>query len=186
MSRIGSKPINIPAGIEVSVSKGNLVTVKGKKIELTQQVSPDIKVRIENGHVFVERSTDQRRHRAMHGLYRTLISNMIEGIDKGFTIKQELVGVGYKANTQGDSILELTIGYSHDYVLVMPPEVKVAAETPKGKPPVITLTSYNKELLGLMAARIRALRKPEPYKGKGIRFVNETIRRKAGKTASAK
>lgn len=186
MSRIGRKPINIPAGVEVSVSKGNLVSVKGNNHVLNQQVDPDLTIKIENNTVLVERPTDQRRHRSVHGLYRTLIANMIEGVSTGFTIKQELVGVGYKANAQGDNILELTIGYSHDYILQMPPEVKVATETPKGKPPIITLTSYDKELLGLIAARIRALRKPEPYKGKGIRYQNEIIRRKAGKTASAK
>jgi large subunit ribosomal protein L6 len=186
MSRIGKEPIKIPAGIQVTVSKGNLVTVKGNKHELFQQVNSDITIRIENDTIYLERPTDQRRHRSLHGLYRTLIANMIEGISKGYKIQQELVGVGYKANALNPGVLELTIGYSHDYVIKMPPEIKVSTEAPKGKPPVITLESYDKEILGMIAAKIRSLRKPEPYKGKGIRYMGEKIRRKAGKTASAK
>jgi large subunit ribosomal protein L6 len=185
MSRIGNNPIAIPAGVEVTLS-GNTVTVKGNKHQLTQVVNPEMIVEIENGEVRVKRPTEQKRHKALHGLYRTLIANMIEGVSKGFTIKQELVGVGYKANATSPGVLELTIGYSHDYIIKMPPEVKVTTESLKGKSPVITLESFDKELLGLIAARIRKLRKPEPYKGKGIRYSGETIRRKAGKTASAK
>lgn len=184
MSRVGNKPIQIPDGVQVMTSKGNLVTVKGQKGELSQQVNPDITIKIENNIIQVERPTEQRRHKALHGLYRALIANMVEGVSKGFKIQQEVVGVGFKANNQGQ-MLELSIGFSHDVIFVLPKEVKVSTETVKGKNPIITLESYDKQLLGQVAARIRALRKPEPYKGKGIRYVDEVIRRKAGKIAVA-
>lgn len=183
MSRIGKAPINVPSGITVSVSGSNLVTVKGPKGELTQQIDPDISVSIEDGVVTVSRPTEQKRHKSLHGLYRTLINNMIEGAEKGFKKEMEVVGVGYKAEANGQ-VLELSLGFSHPVVLMLPPEVSVATETKKGKAPVITLESPDKELLGHFAAKIRSFRPPEPYKGKGIRFVGEQIRRKAGKTAS--
>lgn len=183
MSRIGKKPVNIPEGVQVNISKGNLITVKGPKGELSRQFSPEMIFKIEGNNIIVERPTDQKRHRSLHGLSRTLISNMIQGVSTGFTYKQEVVGVGYKVNANGQN-LEMSLGYSHDIIMILPDEIKVSTETLKGKNPIITLESHDKELLGLIAARIRALRKPEPYKGKGIRFVNETIRRKAGKTAA--
>lgn len=182
MSRIGKVPINIPEKVQIDISKGNLVTVKGPKGEIKQQVDPDLTIRVESNIIYVERPTDQKRHKAMHGLYRTLISNMVEGVSKGFTTKQELVGVGYKV-VAVENRLEFALGFSHDIVLVLPDEVKCSAETIKGKNPTVTLESHDKELLGLMAAKIRSLRKPEPYKGKGIKYSGEILRRKAGKTA---
>lgn len=184
MSRIGKSPIQIPDNVQVVVSKGNLVTVKGPRGELMQQVNLDIKVNIDNNIITVERPTDQRRHKALHGLYRALIANMVEGVTEGFKIQQEVVGVGFKASNQGQ-LLELSIGFSHDIIFIIPDEVKVSTEIVKGKNPVITLESHDKQLLGQVAARIRELRKPEPYKGKGILYVGEKIRRKAGKIAVA-
>lgn len=182
MSRIGKAPIEIPAGVEISVSKGNLVTVKGKRGTLTQQVDADLSIEIEDGVLTVKRPTEQQRHRAMHGLYRSLINNMVVGVSTGYTKELEVIGVGYRAANTGQ-LLDLTLGYSHPVMFYVPDEVKVEAVMEKGKNPIVKLESHDKQLLGQVAARIRAFRKPEPYKGKGIRFVGEDIRRKAGKTA---
>lgn len=183
MSRIGKAPISLPAKVEVSVSNGNLVTVKGPKGTLTQQVDPDLKISIEEGTLSISRPTDQKRHRSVHGLYRSLISNMVEGVTNEFTKEMELVGVGYRAENTGQ-LLTLTLGYSHPIMFAIPDEVKVETISEKGKPPVVKLTSIDKQLVGQIAAKIRAFRKPEPYKGKGVRFKGEEIRRKAGKTAA--
>jgi large subunit ribosomal protein L6 len=185
MSRIGKLPIAVPDKVNVSVGKDNLVTVKGPLGELKQQVDADITVSIDNGIITVTRPTDQKRHRALHGLYRSLINNMITGVSQGYTIKQELVGVGYRAEAKGQ-LLELSLGFSHDVILQLPKEIKVATLTEKRANPIITLTSFDKQLIGQVAAKIRSLRAPEPYKGKGIKFVNEQLRRKAGKSAGSK
>ena len=182
MSRIGNAIIEMPEGIEVSV-KENVVTVKGPKGELTQLVDPSIEVKVEDGVITCSRSSEAKQVKAYHGLYRSLIDNMIEGVKEGYQIKQELVGVGYRATTQGQQ-LTLSLGFSHPIIIDMPKEVKVTAETVKGKNPVVTLESIDKQLVGQVAAKIRSMRKPEPYKGKGIRYVGEEIRRKAGKTAA--
>jgi large subunit ribosomal protein L6 len=182
MSRIGKAPINIPDGVSISVS-GNQVTVKGPKGELVQNVDPDMKISQEDGVLTVERPTEQKRHKALHGLTRSLISNMVEGVVNGYKKQLELVGVGYKATTQGN-VLELNVGYSHNIFMAVPDEVKIAAETAKGKNPIVTLESIDKQLIGQVAAKIKSLRKIEPYKGKGIKFVGEHVRRKAGKTAA--
>ena len=183
MSRIGNKPIAISEGVTVEISKDNLVSVKGPKGELAQQVDQDLVLSIEDNQLIVKRPTEQKRHKAMHGLYRTLIHNMVDGVSNGHKKELELVGVGYKASVQGN-ILDLALGYSHNIVMAVPSELKVSAETLKGKNPVITLEGFDKQLIGQVAAKIRSLRKIEPYKGKGIRFVGEQIRRKAGKTAA--
>ncbi len=183
MSRIGKLPISLPNNIEVTVGDDNLITVKGPKGILTTPVDKDIIVKQEENQIVVERPTEQKRHKAMHGLYRSLINNMIIGVTDGYKEQLELVGVGYKASMQG-KILELSLGYSHNIFLAVPEEVNATAITEKGKSPVITLESIDKQLLGQVAAKIRSLRKVEPYKGKGIRFVGEVVRRKAGKTAS--
>jgi large subunit ribosomal protein L6 len=183
MSRIGKAPITLPAGVDINISNGNLVTVKGPKGTLTQQVDPELSITIENGVLLVTRPTEQKRHRAMHGLYRALINNMVFGVTEGYTVKQELVGVGYKATNDGN-ILDLTLGFSHHIYFQVPMELKVKTETEKGKNPIITLEGSDKQLIGQVAAKLRSLRKPEPYKGKGIKFVGEQLRRKAGKTAS--
>ncbi|MHC2993191.1 50S ribosomal protein L6 [Pontibacter sp. HJ8] len=183
MSRIGKLPIALPNDIQVSVGNDNVVTVKGPKGSLTTAVDKDIIVKQEDNQLVVERPTEQKRHKAMHGLYRSLINNMIVGVTQGYKEQLELVGVGYKATVQGN-ILELALGYSHNIFLAMPAEVTATAVTEKGKAPVITLESNDKQLIGQVAAKIRSLRKVEPYKGKGIRFVGEVVRRKAGKTAS--
>ncbi len=185
MSRIGKLPITLPAKVTVSVGKNNIITVKGPLGELTQKVDPEITVSITNNIVEVVRPTEQRRHRALHGLYRSLINNMVIGVSTGYTIKQELVGVGYRAEAKGQ-ILEMSLGYSHDLVMQLPLEIKVATVTDKRANPIITLTSHDKQLIGQVAAKIRSLRVPEPYKGKGIKFVGEQLRRKAGKSAGAK
>ncbi|MFD1871347.1 50S ribosomal protein L6 [Hymenobacter bucti] len=185
MSRIGKLPIALPAGVQVSVDNENTVTVKGPKGTLTQAVDRDIAVAMEDGNVVVTRPTEQKRHKAMHGLYRSLINNMITGVNTGYEHKLELVGVGYKATLAGSS-LELSLGYSHNVYLALPPEVKATAVTEKGKNPIVTLNSIDKQLIGQVAAKIRSLRKVEPYKGKGVRFVGEIVRRKAGKTAAKK
>jgi len=182
MSRIGKLPVSIPQGVEINVSKGNMVTVKGPKGELFQQVDPDLSVEIGDGQLLVNRPTDQKRHRAMHGLYRSLIANMVEGVSNGYIKELELVGVGYRANNTGQ-LLELTLGYSHPILFYVPDEVKVEAVMEKGKNPIVRLESTDKQLIGQVAAKIRAFRKPEPYKGKGIRFKGEEVRRKQGKTA---
>ena len=183
MSRIGILPIDIPAGVSIEVDKDNLVTVKGPKGELTQQVDKNITVKVEEGKLEVSRSTEQKDHKAKHGLYRSLINNMVKGVSEGYTIKQELVGVGYRAEVK-NGILELALGFSHDILMKMPPEVKVETVTERRANPVITLTSIDKQLIGQVAAKIRSLRPPEPYKGKGIKYVGEQLRRKAGKAAS--
>ncbi|RDK89288.1 50S ribosomal protein L6 [Marinirhabdus gelatinilytica] len=180
MSRIGKNPVAIPEGVTVDV-KDTTVTVKGKLGELTQEIA-DVSVKIEDGNVVLERPSDAKDHRAKHGLYRALINNMIEGVSNGWTKKLELVGVGYRASNQGQK-LDLAIGFSHNIVMDIAPEVKVETVSEKGKNPIVILTSYDKQLVGQVAAKIRAFRKPEPYKGKGIKFVGEIIRRKAGKSA---
>lgn len=183
MSRIGKAPIAIPSGVEVNISSANLVTVKGSKGELTQQVDPELTITIEEGELTVKRPTEQKRHRSLHGLYRSLIANMITGVSEGYVKELELVGVGYRANNTGQ-LLELTVGYSHPIMFALPDEVKVEAKMEKGKNPIVRLESHDKQLIGQVAAKIRAFRKPEPYKGKGIKFVGEVLRRKAGKTAA--
>ena len=183
MSRIGKLPITLPSNTEVSVDAKNVVTIKGPKGTLTTPVDADIIVKTEDNQIIVERPTEQKRHKAMHGLYRSLINNMIIGVSEGYKEQLELVGVGYKASVQGQ-VLELSLGYSHNIFVALPAEVSVNAVTEKGKAPVVTLESNDKQLLGQVAAKIRSLRKVEPYKGKGIRFVGEVVRRKAGKTAS--
>ena len=182
MSRIGKLPINLPKGVALNVSPSNEVIVKGPLGELKQQVDADIKVEIVDNQVVVSRPTDQKRHRSMHGLYRSLLANMIKGVSEGFKVEQELVGVGYRAEVKGQH-LEMSLGYSHEILLILPKEIKAEARTEKRANPIITLQCADKQLLGVVAAKIRSLRKPEPYKGKGIKFVNENIRRKAGKTA---
>ncbi len=185
MSRIGRLPIKIPTGVEVVVSKTNVLEIKGVLGLLVQKVDPDIKVIINEDVITVERPTEQKRHRSMHGLYRSLINNMIIGVSQGYELKQELEGVGYKAIATGQ-LLELHLGYSHTIVFELPDEVKVEAITERRANPIITLKSCDKQLIGQVAAKIRSLRPPEPYKGKGVKFVGEVIRRKAGKAASAK
>ncbi|MDE5687009.1 MAG: 50S ribosomal protein L6 [Paramuribaculum sp.] len=184
MSRIGKAPIAIPAGVTVTVS-GDVVTVKGPKGQLSQKVNPDLHIAVEDGHVTLTRPTDDREHRAQHGLYRALIHNMVEGVSTGYRKEMELVGVGYRAAATGQ-VLELSLGYSHAIYIKLPPEVKVEAKSERNKNPLIILESDDKQLLGQVCAKIRSLRKPEPYKGKGIKFVGEVIRRKSGKSASAK
>jgi large subunit ribosomal protein L6 len=185
MSRIGKLPITVPSGVTITISDKNLVTVKGSKGELKQQVDPDIIVKVENSELLVQRPTDQQRHRSMHGLYRSLLFNMVKGVSEGFTVSQELVGVGYKATVVGQT-LELALGYSHNFFFELPAEIQVSAVTERGKNPIITMVSHDKQLIGQVAAKIRSLRKPEPYKGKGIKFVGEELKRKAGKSASDK
>ena len=185
MSRIGKAPITIPAGVTVTVDKDNVVTVKGPKGTLSQAVEGDITVKVEGNQVVVERPDDEREHRAKHGLYRALIHNMVVGVSEGYKKEMELVGVGYRANATGQ-VLELSLGYSHAIYIKFPPEIKVEAKTERNKNPLIILESDDKQLLGQVCAKIRSLRKPEPYKGKGIKFVGEVIRRKSGKSASAK
>jgi large subunit ribosomal protein L6 len=185
MSRIGKMPIALPAKVEIEVSKGNLVTVKGPKGTLKQQVDPDIAVAVEDGTINVTRPTDQKRHRSMHGLYRALIANMVQGVSEGYTATLEMIGVGYKIEKQGEELI-FTLGYSHPIMMVLPKEVTSEATMVKGAPPTLKLTSFDKQLLGQVCAKIRTFRKPEPYKGKGIRFQGEIIRRKAGKTAGGK
>lgn len=184
MSRIGKAPVTIPQGVEVNVANG-LITVKGKKGTLTQKVDADIKVSVDNGIVNVNRPTDHKRHRSLHGLYRALIANMVKGVSEGYKTEQELVGVGYRASNKGQ-LLELSLGYSHNITFELPSEIKVTTTAEKGANPKIILESVDKQLLGLVAAKIRSLRKPEPYKGKGIKFTDEVLRRKAGKSASKK
>ena len=183
MSRIGKLPIPLPSNVEFTVSANNEITVKGPKGSLTQLVDRDITVTNEDGQLVVTRPTEQKRHKAMHGLYRSLLANMVKGVSDGITVSLELVGVGYKA-TATNNVLELALGYSHNIFLALPKEVTATAVTDKGKAPVVTLVSHDKQLIGQVAAKIRGLRKVEPYKGKGVRFVGEIVRRKAGKTAS--
>ena len=186
MSRIGKLPVNLPAGVSVQLLDGNVVKVKGPLGEMSQKVDPDITVTIEDNEIKFTRPTDQPRHRSMHGLYRALVHNMVVGVSEGFTIKQELVGVGYRVAAQGQ-LLIFSLGYSHDIQLMLPAEVKAEVpEIKKGETPKLVLKSCDKQLIGQVAAKIRSFRKPEPYKGKGIKFVGEQLRRKAGKTAAAK
>tara|TARA_B100002051_G_C16692087_1_gene616094 strand:- start:666 stop:1211 length:546 start_codon:yes stop_codon:yes gene_type:complete len=181
MSRIGKNPVAIPQGVTVDV-KDNVITVKGKLGELTQEFDSDLTVKVEDGNVLVERPSDSKDHTAKHGLYRSLINNMIEGVSKGWTKELELVGVGYRASNQGQK-LDLALGFSHNIIMDIAPEVKVETVSDKGKNPIVKLTSHDKQLVGAVAAKIRSFRKPEPYKGKGIKFVGEQLRRKAGKSA---
>ena len=183
MSRIGNHPIIIPEGVAVSL-EGNIIIVKGSLGELTQEIHRSISVTISEDTIIFIRSSNEKDHRSKHGLYRSLVSNMIEGVTKGFTKKLELRGVGYRATTQGN-ILDISTGYSHNIVFDIAPEIKVSAETEKGQAPIITITGCDKQLVGSIAARIREERKPEPYKGKGIRYIDEYVRKKAGKTAAA-
>ncbi len=184
MSRIGKLPITIPAGVEVNV-KGTTVSVKGKLGTLSETIDTDIIVKVEDGIINVSRPTDQKRHRALHGLYRSLIANMVKGVSEGYKTEQELVGVGYRASNKGQ-ILELSLGFSHNVMFELPAEIKITTASEKGQNPKITLESPDKQLLGMVAAKIRSMRKPEPYKGKGIKFTGEILRRKAGKSASKK
>ncbi len=183
MSRIGKKPVNLPQGVSVKVSADNVVSVKGPLGELSQKVDPDITVNVEGTEVVLTRPTDQKRHRSMHGLYRALINNMVVGVSTGWEIQQELIGVGYKAEAKGQ-VLELSLGFSHDIHLLLPKEIKVETKTERKGNPTIFLKSIDKQLLGQVAAKLRSIRKPEPYKGKGVRFVGEVVRKKAGKSAS--
>jgi large subunit ribosomal protein L6 len=185
MSRVGKLPIKLPQGVSLSVKPDNTVTVKGPHGELHQTVDPDIKIEINGNEVVVTRPTEQKRHKSLHGLYRSLINNMVNGVSSGYKIQLEVVGVGYKAEAKGQ-ILEMSLGYSHDIHFQIPAEVKVEAKTERRSNPVITLTSSDKQLIGQVAAKIRSFRAPEPYKGKGIKFVGEVLRKKAGKSATAK
>ena len=182
MSRIGKLPINIPAGVTINVNDKNIVTVKGPKGELTQEVNPDIKIEVDGGILSVSRPSDDRSHRALHGLYRSLINNMVVGVSAGYRKELELVGVGYRASNN-DQILELSLGYTHNIFLQLPKEVILETKSERNKNPLIILESCDKQLIGQVCSKIRSFRKPEPYKGKGIRFVGEVIRRKSGKSA---
>jgi large subunit ribosomal protein L6 len=182
MSRIGKLAISIPAGVSVNVSDNSIVTVKGPKGELKQELKGDITIDIEDNTLHVKRPSDQKRHKAMHGLYRSLIHNMVIGVSTGYKVVQELVGVGYKASNTGQ-LLELGLGYSHNIFIELPKEIKIETVTERGKNPLVILESHDKQLIGQVAAKIRSMRKPEPYKGKGIRFQGEIVRRKAGKSA---
>lgn len=184
MSRIGKLPISLPDGVKVQVSPDNVVTVKGKLGELSQKIDPKITIKVEDGTVRVERGTNERDDRSKHGLYRALIANMVKGVSEGYTIVQELVGVGYKASANGQ-ILELSLGYSHNIMMELPNEIKVQTTAERGKNNTIILKSVDKQLIGQVAAKIRSFRKPEPYKGKGIRFMGEEIKKKSGKSAAS-
>lgn len=184
MSRIGKNPIELPAGVEVKVDK-NTITVKGKKGELKQVIDPDITVSVDGSTITVERPTEQKRHKAMHGLYRSLVQNMVKGVSEGYTKQLEMVGVGYRCSNQGQ-VLEVAVGYSHPVVFVVPSEIKLTTAMEKGQPPLITLESHDLQLLGQVAARIQKIRKPEPYKGKGILYKGQVLRRKAGKAGAKK
>ena len=184
MSRIGKLPIVLPAKVEVSI-KDNVITVKGPKGELSQKLNPELTVKVENGHIYVERPNDERESRAQHGLYRSLIHNMVVGVSEGYKKEMELVGVGYRVSNQGN-LVEFSLGYTHSIFLQLPPEVKVETKSERNKNPYIAIESADKQLLGLICAKIRSFRKPEPYKGKGILYVGEQIRRKSGKSAGAK
>jgi large subunit ribosomal protein L6 len=182
MSRIGKKPVVVPQGVTITVGKDNVITVKGPKGELKENIDRDITVEVKDGEVTFARPTDQGRHRALHGLYRSLVSNMVKGVTEGYTRQLELVGVGYKAANQGN-VLDLALGYSHNIIFEVPKELKVATAQEKGQNPMISLEGIDKQLIGQVAAKLRSLRKPEPYKGKGVKYVGEFIRRKAGKAA---
>jgi len=185
MSRVGRLPITIPAKTEVSVADNNVVTVKGAKGTLSEKVDRDIIVKVEDGKIVVERPTDQKRHKALHGLYRALINNMVKGVSEGYKKTLDVIGVGFRANTQGQ-LLELSIGFSHPIYVLIPDEIKATTVSEKGQPPRVILESTDKQLVGQVAAKIRSLRKPEPYKGKGIKYTEEILRKKAGKSAGKK
>ncbi len=185
MSRIGKLPISLPAKVEVSIASDNTVTVKGPRGALMQKVDPDITVSLEDGTLTLARPTEQKRHKAMHGLYRALINNMVTGVSQGFTREMEIIGVGFRVESQGN-LVTFSIGYSHPIIFSIPPEIKVTTGMEKGSPPYIRLEGVDKELLGQVCAKIRGFRKPEPYKGKGIIYKGEQLRRKAGKTAGSK
>ncbi len=182
MSRIGNKPISIPDGVTLSIAE-NVVTFKGPKGELSQEINAEFKLEENDGAYILKRPTEQKRHKALHGLYRSLLQNAVVGVSEGYKKELELIGVGYRASVQGN-LLDLTLGYSHNIIFQIPAEVKISAESAKGKAPMVVLESNDKQLIGQVAAKIRSLRKIEPYKGKGIKFVGEVIRRKAGKTAA--
>ena len=182
MSRIGKQPVVVPAGVTVTVGSDNVITVKGPKGELKQAIDRDITVEVKDSNVVITRPTDQIRHRALHGLYRSLVSNLVKGVTDGYKKDMELVGVGFKASNQGN-LLDLSLGFSHNIIFVVPKELKVATLTEKGQNPKIMLEGIDKQLIGQVAAKIRSLRKPEPYKGKGVRYAGEVVRKKAGKAA---
>src|SRR5688572_26147170 len=182
MSRIGKAPVTIPSGVTVTVGSDNVVTVKGPKGELKESIDRDIKVEVKDNEINFVRPTDQIRHRALHGLYRALVNNLVKGVTEGYTKKLELVGVGFKAANSGN-VLDLALGYSHNIIFEVPKELKVATAQEKGQNPMITLEGIDKQLIGQVAAKLRGLRKPEPYKGKGVRYVGEVVRKKAGKAA---
>lgn len=183
MSRIGKAPITLPEKVEVKIDDNNLVTVKGPKGELVEQYSPEMTIKVEEGELTVERPSEQKKHKALHGTTRAQLANMVTGVSEGYSRTLELHGVGYRASHSGQ-VLELGVGYSHPVVVLLPEEIKLSTETVKGQPPKVTLECIDKQLLGQVAAKIRGIRKPEPYKGKGIRYSDEYIRRKAGKTAA--
>ena len=183
MSRIGNLPIEVPEGVTVTIDDQNLVTVKGPQGELKQQVNPVIKVSLKKNKVVLIRPSEEKEHKSMHGLYRSLINNMVIGVSQGYELQPEMIGVGFRAEAKGQK-LEMSLGYSHDIIMELPPEIKVEAKTERRQAPIITLRSADKQLIGHVAAKIRSLRPPEPYKGKGIKYVGEHIRRKAGKAAS--
>ena len=185
MSRVGNLPVSLPKGVDVQVSKGNLVTIKGPKGTLTEQLNPDITVKLEDGQMTFSRPSDHNRHKALHGLSRALVSNMIQGVTQGYSTTLELVGVGYRVSNTGN-LLEIIVGYSHPIFFYVPNEIKVETKTEKGANPMIILTSTDKQLIGQVAAKIRNYRGPEPYKGKGIKYSTEILRRKAGKTSGKK
>lgn len=182
MSRIGKQPVIVPSGVTVTVGKDNVITVKGPKGELKEAIDRDITVEVKDGQVIFTRPTDQIRHRALHGLYRSLVSNLVKGVTDGYTRKLELIGVGFKAANQGN-LLDLALGYSHNIIFEIPKELKITTAQEKGQNPLITLEGIDKQLIGAVAAKLRSLRKPEPYKGKGVRYVGEVVRKKAGKAA---
>lgn len=182
MSRIGKAPITVPSGVTITVGKDNVVTVKGPKGQLQEAIDRDIKVDVADGTINITRPTDQIRHRALHGLSRALVANMVKGVTDGYTKKLELIGVGFKAANTGN-LLDLALGYSHNIIFEVPKELKVTTEQLKGQNPTITLEGYDRQLIGAVAAKIRSLRKPEPYKGKGVRYSGEIVRKKAGKAA---
>ena len=183
MSRVGLNPVSIPEGVTVSV-KGSNINIKGPKGELNQKFDPDFKIKIEENTLSISRPSEQKRHKSLHGLYRALIFNAVHGVSEGYELNLELVGVGFKASNQGN-LLNLTLGYSHNIYFQVPEEIKVSTETVKGKPPVINLNGIDKQLIGQIAAKLKSLRPVEPYKGKGVKFVGEYVRRKVGKTAAA-
>ena len=185
MSRIGKAPIELPKNVTVEVMSGNVVKVKGPKGEMFQAIDPDITVKVDNSTLTVERPTDQKRHKALHGTYRALLSNLVKGVSDGYKAEMELVGVGYRADV-AKNVLTLSVGYSHPVVVLLPEEIKASAKQDKGQNPIVTLECSDKDLLGLVCAKIRSIRKPEPYKGKGIKFAGEVLRRKAGKSAAKK